>query len=90
QVKQIISPDEKYQLPADFLMEMMDWNEALNSMDAQMVKDSVEERSRAWWEPLKERLQHAGAAPDATLLADLKAYYYKKKYLDRILDRLAD
>lgn len=86
----VIEADEKYQLPPDFLMEMMEWNEELESMDAQLVKDSVAEKSEAWWQPIQQRLQEAGGAPDDALLKELKAYYYKKKYLDRILDRLAD
>jgi molecular chaperone HscB len=86
----VMAADEKYQLPADFLMEMMEWNEALESMDPSLVKEAVAAKSLAWWEPIQQRLQETTGAPDDALMAELKAYYYKKKYLDRILDRLAD
>lgn len=84
----IITPDEKYELPADFLMEMMDLNET--------ISEGEEERSRALIEQLDEQLYQEVKAilhKESFEKGDfekLKAYYYKKKYLHRSLDRLAD
>ena len=78
---------EKYELPPGFLMEMMDLNEGVtdeNGSTQSLVNDYMEKLS----EEIEPVLSHFTGSEDA--LQKLKAYYYKKKYLKRILDRLGD
>ena len=87
QLKGILTDDEKYRLPPDFLMEMMELNE------------SLEEGSAAGIEAIQNELYEAVAPiitgfdntkTTETELLQLKEYYFKKKYLQRILERLDD
>ncbi len=85
QLKGLLEDEEKYQLPPAFLMEMMELNEELS---ADSVKQ-IEEMEAALYQevaPIIENYNDATAS-NADLLT-LKEYYYKKKYLQRILDRL--
>lgn len=83
-----ILPDEKYNLPPDFLMEVMDFNEAIDQNPEQaniQINDFINQLN----EPVKHLLDADNTtAPTAEELQQLKIYYYKKKYLHRILDRL--
>ena len=84
----VLSPEEKYTLPADFLMEMMDINEDENS-DQSLIRNRVAEIENDLFNEIKPLL--SGTVDFAEHdLSKLKAYYYKKKYLQRILDRFAD
>jgi molecular chaperone HscB len=84
-IKQVLTEEEKYPLPADFLMEVMELNENLTDSSAAAIEQF-------------EQQLHAGVATiinnydDASVtsaqLLQLKEYYYKKKYLQRILERL--
>lgn len=85
QLKSMLEEDEKYQLPADFLMEMMELNEELNEDSAQQVKD-MENQLYSEVQPIIENYRDESVTPAE--LQQLKEYYYKKKYLHRILDRL--
>ena len=87
----ILTPDEKYALEPDFLMEMMDLNEAW--MDAedeqgkQAIIDQVAQLKNEIYVPIKgymEMDQIDSISQEAML--QIKSYYYKKKYLDRILE----
>lgn len=90
QVKGIIEPGEKYELPPDFLMEMMDLNENLTDNPEAGIKDaeSFEKELILEQENYVSAL-HTDAGNHQTLLA-MKSLYYRKKYLNRILERLAD
>ena len=85
----IIQENEKYNLPADFLMEMMDINEAVSAEDEAAVSKEVADYTSKLYEGIKPILENypTGEIKPETL-QELKAYYYKKKYLNRILDRL--
>jgi molecular chaperone HscB len=86
--------DEQYKLPPEFLMEMMELNEAIGN--AAMAEDMAGDARRefesamsAWEEgylPLKERFNKG--EQDPSLLAALKDYYFRRKYLLRIKERL--
>lgn len=86
----LITMDEKYNLPADFLMEMMELNEELTENEAGALKAITE-----FEEKLKAEVKHilqnysTGNVVGADM-QKLKSYYYRRKYLKRILDRLAD
>jgi molecular chaperone HscB len=85
----ILVSDEKYNLPPDFLMEMMELNESIEEQED--VTDKVNQFETA----LQQDVEALLAADTATIftaieLQQLKAYHYKKKYLQRILERLED
>jgi molecular chaperone HscB len=89
QLKGILEEEEKYQLPAAFLMEMMDLNEYLDETNPESISDKV----AAYEDELhKEVKDIIGEYNDATVgkeaLLQLKDYYFKKKYLQRILERM--
>jgi molecular chaperone HscB len=85
QLKQLLEEEEKYHLPPDFLMEMMELNEELDENSAIQIQ-ALEEQLYSEVAPIIKKYNDATAL-QADLLK-LKEYYYKKKYLQRILDRL--
>ena len=90
EIKGYITPDEKYALSPDFLMEMMELNERWMDADAeaekQAVLDQIKTLENEILEPIKAYLEldTIDTIPEETML-QIKEYYYKKKYLDRIL-----
>ena len=89
QLKGVILPDEKFNLPPDFLMEIMEMNEAFDD------NKNIEKEIQQFEDDLE--MQIASIISDKNndelndaQLQELKLYYYKKKYLKRILDRLDD
>ena len=88
QVSGIIETDEKYDLPPAFLGEMMEINEALTE-DETAAKKMIAAFEESLTDDVSHILQnfHTGTTDGADLLK-LKDYYYKKKYVKRILDRL--
>jgi molecular chaperone HscB len=85
QLKDLLGEEEKYQLPPAFLMEMMELNEELSADSAKQIEE-LETALYSEVAPIIENYNDA-ATSNADLLK-LKEYYYKKKYLQRILDRL--
>lgn len=91
QTLNLIEPDEKYKLPPDFLMEMMELNEALTEEGEESVLKNVDEHENDLYNEIRQVLiQYDPAKTTQKDLLKLKEYYYKKKYLKRILDRLGD
>lgn len=91
QVKGLIEADEKYNLPPDFLMEMMELNESMMEEGEEATAAKVEAYESQLFEEIAPLLNSYNAKETpADALLKLKAYYYKKKYLNRILDRLSD
>lgn len=87
----MIKAGEKYNLPPDFLMEMMEINEALADADGEIIKKRVQDYEADLNASIKPILKSYRAdATTGALLLQLKEYYYKKKYLNRILERFAD
>jgi molecular chaperone HscB len=96
QLKGLLEEEEKYQLPPDFLMEMMELNEKL--AEAKMEGDSIAmadcRLQIADWEEkeydtIKEIVEHyqEGITSKEELL-QVKEYYFKKKYLRRLAGQL--
>lgn len=93
QLKGLLEEEEKYELPADFLMEVMEINEQLmdiESAPADQLESRINELKAEIYEPVKQIVEgyQEGVTMDKELL-EVKSYYYKKKYLDRIRRQLA-
>jgi molecular chaperone HscB len=98
QVKGLLPEDEKYALPPLFLAEVMDLNEALMEVEmepdatrlatcasaAQKLMQQLETDVQPWISSYRD-----GSSPETDLLP-VKDYYYKKKYLMRILDKIGE
>jgi molecular chaperone HscB len=88
QLKGLLEEEEKYALPPAFLMEMIELNESLEEEDA----SSKTQASKYIDELYKDIADIIKNYDDASItkedLLKLKEYYYKKKYLQRILDRI--
>ncbi|MBS1756436.1 MAG: Fe-S protein assembly co-chaperone HscB [Bacteroidetes bacterium] len=91
QQKGLVEFDEKYTLPPDFLMEMMELNEALDENNAADIENKVKTYEENLYASIQAILENYedGITPVESL-KKLKDYYFKKKYLERILDRLDD
>ncbi len=97
QLNDIVEEEEKYDLPPEFLMEMMDLNEVVS--DLEMDADNEELKTNAKeeiasqldnWEqevqPLTDKYDKGDRNKE--LLLNIKDYYYRKKYLLRIQERV--
>jgi len=91
QLKGLLTENEKYALPPDFLMEMMELNEKLTGVDPETFKEEVAALETEQYAAVKDIIENY---VDATITSDqllkIKEYYFKKKYLHRILDRIDD
>ena len=91
--KGLLMEEEKYNLPPEFLMEVMDLNELLMDSDdpaiRQQIQNAIETLQKTIYEPVKTIITtyQEGVSSEKELL-QVKAYYYQKKYLDRILVEL--
>ncbi|MBI2731030.1 MAG: Fe-S protein assembly co-chaperone HscB [Sphingobacteriales bacterium] len=93
--KGLLEEEEKYQLPSDFLMEMMDLNEQLadaafeETENIPAVKTSLENAEKEIYQPVQAIIENykEGITTEAALL-QVKEYYYKKKYLNRLKEQL--
>jgi molecular chaperone HscB len=90
QLKGLLEEEEKYELPPDFLMEVLEINEELMELGENKtllpnLELRITELQTEIYEPVKEIVEHykEGATTEKELL-QVKGYYYKKKYLDRI------
>ena len=91
QLKGVITPGEKYDLPPEFLMEMMEINESFDEAGEEGPGSRVTAYEKELFTGVGSLLQAENAAMlTAAELQELKSYYYKKKYLKRILERLDD
>jgi molecular chaperone HscB len=77
--KGLLTEEEKYELPPDFLMEMDE------KSDTGALSTNIAQLSSEIYEPVKEIVEHyqEGITTEKELL-QVKEYYYKKKYIDRI------
>ena len=92
-LKGLLEEQEKFQLDPDFLMEMMDINEAIAENDPARqtsLNERLQELQQEIYAPVKKIIEdyQEGATTEAELLK-VKAYYFQKKYLDRIFSSLA-
>ena len=92
--KQLMEEEEKYELPPDFLMEVLEINESLMDADGADGKEAITKRIDAIGEEIYAPVSSIieGYSEGVTTEEDLlrvKEYYYKKKYLDRIRHQLS-
>jgi molecular chaperone HscB len=94
QLKGLLVEEEKYELPPDFLMEVLEINEELMELDESKtllpnIEIRITELQSEIYEPVKEIVDgyKEGVISEKELL-QVKEYYYKKKYLDRIRQQL--
>ncbi|MBA3830259.1 MAG: Fe-S protein assembly co-chaperone HscB [Taibaiella sp.] len=94
----LMEEEQKYSLPASFLGEMMDLNELVseyetdphNSALRDDAENSIEAELKAWQMSVDALLKTAdGKATEKTLLTKVKDYYFRRKYLLRIKERIA-
>jgi len=90
QLKGLLEEEEKYQLPPDFLMEVLEINEKL--MDAEddpnlklHLQSAIDNLQSEIYEPVQNIIENyqEGITTEKELL-QVKEYYYQKKYLTRI------
>jgi molecular chaperone HscB len=92
--KGLLEEEEKYELPPAFLMEVLEINEQLMDADDESVKNglqtTINNLQSEIYGPVKEIVEDykEGDTTEKELL-QVKEYYYKKKYLDRIRRELA-
>lgn len=92
QLKELLEEEEKYQLPPEFLIEMMELNEALMELDDSSLEETetkISQLEKHLYDKVQNIIEYYNedTTTDEQLL-QVKDYYYKKKYLKRILERL--
>ncbi|MBC7888597.1 MAG: Fe-S protein assembly co-chaperone HscB [Ferruginibacter sp.] len=91
QLKGLLTENEPYKLPPAFLMEMMELNEKLAAEDTVTFKLEVAAVEKELYVEVKDTIEKYNDTGISTeKLLKLKEYYFKKKYLQRILDRMDD
>ena len=95
QLKELLEEEEKYQLPAVFLMEVMEINEELMELGENKsllpnLELRISQLQDEIYEPVKEIVEgyKEGVTTEKELL-QVKEYYFKKKYLARIRRQMA-
>lgn len=96
QLKGLLHDEEKYDLDPEFLGEMLDINEALmelqlNPNDKKFAESEIQTKdliNKIYNQvvPIVENYQEGVTSEKELLL--VKEYYYRKKYLQRILDKI--
>jgi molecular chaperone HscB len=95
-LKGLLAENEKYDLPPAFLMEMLELNEALEAAafdpgERAAFLQQVQQMEHTLYEPVQAIVENyqEGVTTDADLLL-VKDYYFKKKYIERLKQQLAE
>ena len=95
QLKEAMPEEGKAQVPQDFLMEMMEINEALmelefeeNASDKNKILTQLEELENALHKEGKAAMDQWDKDQVETGLSSVRDYYLKLKYINRIKERL--
>jgi len=94
-LKSLLGEEGKQVLPPAFLMEMMDVNEAIADLDpgdsagVAAMREGLARQEEELFAPVREVIEswQEGSGSDAAL-AQVRDYYLKKKYLDRLRQQL--
>lgn len=93
--KGIIVENEKYNLSPSFLGEMMDINEQLMELEFEKndeILSSIKSELQSKMDELFDSVESFFVMPELNLSSEewnlLKDYYYKKKYINRIQEKL--
>ncbi|HYC38957.1 MAG TPA: Fe-S protein assembly co-chaperone HscB [Chitinophagaceae bacterium] len=92
QLKGLLEDEEKYQLPPEFLMEVLEINEELmdpESADLRSIRARIDELQAEIYESVRDVVENYREGDSEAGLLRVKEYYYKKKYLDRIRMQLS-
>ena len=93
----LLDDEEKYALPPAFLMEMMDLNEMLEDYEADTTNIALQQKAhnniQEAFDELNKALQplcesYNQDTTQKNLLLKIKDYYFRKKYLLRIQERI--
>lgn len=92
--REMLKPGERQPLPHMFMMEMLGLNEQLLQLELEPSGRATEKFRRqvtGWQERLVEEIRPLLEAEELTpgQWEELKEFYYKQKYLLRILERLS-
>ena len=92
QLKNLLEDEEKYQLPPEFLAEMMELNESLMDVDDSSLEEAqtkISQLEKHLYDKVQNIVEYYSEEnTTGEQLLQVKDYYYKKKYLNRILERL--
>ena len=92
QLKNLHEDEEKYQLPPEFLAEMMELNESLMDVDDSSLEEAqtkISQLEKHLYDKVQNIFEYYSEEnTTGEQLLQVKDYYYKKKYLNRILERL--
>ena len=95
ELKGMLQENEKYDLPPDFLMDMMELNEHLLEIQfdpesREKASEKIKQLEAALYEPVKPVLAtNLNDTNDNELLV-VKDYYFKKKYIARLKQQLGE
>ncbi len=89
QLKDLLEEEEKYQLSSDFLMEVMELNEELEEGMTDAIQAKIDQLKKELYATVETIITNyqEGITTEKELL-QVKEYYFKKKYLDRLVDNL--
>lgn len=87
ELKGLLEEGEQYKLPADFLMKVMDLNELkMDGVSQQEILSKAIDLQKEIFAGIKDLMeQYDDETTQESELIQLKDYYYKKKYIDRLL-----
>lgn len=93
QIKGLLEEEEKYQLSPDFLMEVLELNEALMELEDEAGKETLRKKIAELKTEIYEPVEKSMATYQEDITAEkellqVKEYYYRKKYLDRLAAEL--
>lgn len=95
---QLLEEEEKYELPAAFLMEMMELNEAVSDYEdapeneklKNQAEQALAEQMEGWENQVQQLIPQFEQVEDKeALLMKIKDFYFRKKYLLRIKERFS-
>lgn len=97
ELKGMLAENEKYDLPPQFLMQMMELNEELSEAALDGTNDQknallqkVQEAEKEIYKPVQDIIENykEGITTENELL-QVKDYYFKKKYIQRLKQQLS-